>query len=107
MITEQALIQVLEAAQQTEDEGPCFCLDEACEEPHADDEEPATHVATFVTPTGQVDTKLNKKYLGKFAIWGYDSDFETVTDPALWPDGSTAVVVERATGAWCPLTDYL
>ncbi|MFJ5984279.1 hypothetical protein [Lentzea sp. NPDC092896] len=105
MITEQALIQVLEAAQQAEDEGPCFCLEPDCEEPHADDEEPATHVSTFVTSTGQVDTRLNKQYLGP--DWGYDGDLETVTDPALWPAGSNAIVVERATGAWCALDDYL
>lgn len=107
MITNKALQQVLDEAQKVEDEGPCFCNNEDCEEPHADDEEPATHVSTFVTSSGQLDKKLNRKYLG--SDWGYDGDLETVTDSALWPDGAdnTVVVVERATGAWCPLADYL
>lgn len=106
MITNKALRQVLDAAQQTEDEGPCFCDDPDCDDGHEDGAEPATHVSTFVTPNGQVDTRLNKKYLGP--PWGYDGDIETVTDPALWPDDTTnVVVVDRATGAWAPITAYL
>jgi hypothetical protein len=106
VITGKALRAVLEAAQTAEDEGPCFCVDPDCEEPHAEDEVPATHVATFVTSSGQLDKKLNRKYLGP--DWGFDGDLETVTDPALWPgDGSNAVVVDRATGAWCLLAEYL
>jgi hypothetical protein len=106
MITKKALRQVLDGAQKREDEGPCWCTDEDCEEPHSDGEERATHISTFVTSNGQLDTRLNKKYLG--LTWGYDGDIETVTDPALWPDNTTnVVVVERATREWAPITDYL
>jgi hypothetical protein len=106
VINAKALRQVLEAAQQAEDEGPCFCDDEDCDDGHEYGAEPATHVSTFVTPNGQVDTRLNKKYLGP--RWGLDGDFETVTDPALWPDNATnMVVVDRATGDWAPITDHL
>ncbi len=107
MITDKALRQVLDAAQKAEDEGPCFCDDEDCDDGHEYGAEPATHVSTFVTPNGQLDKKLNRTYLGP--DWGYDGDLETVTDPALWPSEhvSNVVVVDRATGAWRPVTDYL
>ncbi len=107
MITKKALQQALAGAQEAEEEGPCFCVDEECEFGHEEGAVPATHVITYVTSDGRLDTAENKEVLGP--RWGYDADLDGVLDfPQNWPeDAPRMVVIERETGQWYPATAYL
>lgn len=107
MITSKALRQVLEAAQRSEDEGPCFCLDEDCEYGHDEPDRFPSHCVTFVNADGSLDVRENKEYLAH--PWGVDGPLDYVTDhPISFPeDAPRMVIIDRATGQWCCATDYL
>lgn len=108
MITRKALRQLLDGAQKAEDEGPCFCVDEDCEEDHEDPSLFPSHCITFVTPDGRLDTAENKAYLSSRG-WGVEGSLEYVVDhPRSYPeDAPRMVIVDRETREWCPATAYL
>lgn len=108
MITAKALKQVLDAAQKSADEGPCFCDDEDCEYDHDDPSQAPTHAITFVTADGRLDKAENKKCLSRRG-WGIDGPLEFVLDhPQCFPeDAPRMVVIERATGQWWPAVELM
>jgi len=107
MITNKALQRVLDAAQKSFEEGPCYCLDEDCEDDHEEPEQYPSHCVTFVKPDGSLDEADNKHCLGK--KWGIDGPLDYVTDhPISFPeDAPRMVIIDRATGDWVCATDYL
>ena len=107
MITSKALQQILVGAQQSEDDGPCYCQAEDCEGDHEEPEMYPSHCVAFVTADGSLDKAANRHCLGK--PWGIDGPLEYVLDhPQNFPDDADRmVVVDRETHEWRPVSDYL